>query len=252
MGIDIDGVLNNQTPHFSEWLKKLTGIILDETKLKEIPVSLNAGIGVSDMDEKIVFNTKEYWEQLPQKADAALRVNDFQKRFGYKILFFSYRDWPQYGSKEVEIKKAITDKGFHPLEKDEIISITVAWLKKNNIDVIMIDGFLSYVGFLLASIFRSRKRAVIEMGNPYISDTRFGNRFRKSILNKNRFQGANLRGFRFFIEDTPENAIKLSGLCEYVFMFDEPYNAPANYKFPKNIIRVKSWKEIYHHMKALS
>jgi len=252
IGIDIDGVLNDQTAHFAEWLFKLRGITLDKSKLKEIPVSLNSGIGVTDFDEKVVFNTKEYWEQMPQKTDAALRVNDFQKRFGYKILFFSYRDWPQYGSDESQIKKEITGKNFHPLKKGEIVPITNSWLKQNGIDVIVIDGFLSYLNYLLQSIFRSKKRAVIEMGNPYISDTRFGNRFRKHILNRNRFQGANMRGFRFFIEDTPENAIKLSAFCEYIFMFDEPYNDANNYKFPKNVIRVKSWREIYHHMKTLS
>ena len=252
IGIDIDGVLNNQTLHFAKWLKELRGITLDETKLKEIPVSLNSGIGISDFDEKVVFNTKEYWESLPQKDNAAMRVNDFPKRFGFKILFFSYRDWPQYGSREVEIRSAITEKGYHPIEKGEITTVTSKWLKANNITAVMIKGFLSSSYYYIVSLFKGNKRAVIEVGNPYISDTRFWNHFRKSILNRNRFQGASIKGFRFFSEDTPENAIKLSSLCEYVFMFDEPYNAADNYSFPKNVIRVKSWTDIYRHLKTLS
>lgn len=254
IGIDIDGVLNYQTLHFASWLKKMRGIELDITKLKEIPVSLNSGIGVNDIDEKIVFNTREYWESLPQKEGASLRVNDFQKRFGYNIVFYSYRDWPQYGAQEDNIKNEIKSQKLTPLESGDISKITSEWLKKNDMCVSLIDGYISYLKYLIRiNLFRrNTKNAFIELGNPYISDTRFGNNFRKKMLNRNRFQGANTNGFRFFIEDNPENAIKLSGLCDYVFMFNEPYNGDSNYSFPKNVIRVNNWNEIYHHMKILS
>ena len=253
IGIDIDGVLNDQTKHFKFWLEKMTGKVLDIALLKEIPVSLNEQIGVSDFDEKVVFNTKEYWETLPAKDDAAKRVNDFQKRFGLKLQFFSYRDWPQYGAEENKIKDIIKGKECTPLEKNEITKITKKWLKQKGIDVIMPNNIFSSIYYRLRNPFLSRKKAMIEIGNPYISDTRFWNYFRKSILNRNRFQGANLKSFKFSIEDTPENAIKLSGLCEYVFMFDEPYNSDIlKYDFPKNVIRVNSWNDIYRYLKSLS
>lgn len=253
IGIDIDGVVNDQTSHFANWLKNLTGKDLDLNLLKEIPVSINPNIGVSDLDEKIIFNTKEYWETLPIKNDAARRINEFQKRFGLKIFFFSYRDWPQFGSQEALIKQTITSKNLTPLKKGDIAVLTAKWLKTAEINSIIVHGFLSSVVFRIQSIFKSNKRAVIEMGNQYISDTRYWNHFRRAILNRNRFQGASIKGFKFFIEDTPENAIKLSNLCEYVFMFDEPYNRDTSkYNFPKNVIRVYTWNEIYSYLKSLS
>lgn len=246
-------MLNDQTSHFSDWLKKLTGKELNLNLLKEIPVSINPGIGITDYEEKMVFNTKEYWESLPLKQNAANRINEIQKRFGFKVLFFSYRDWPQYGNQEASYRQDILARGYTPLQKKEIPSITTTWLKNGGINAEVISGFFPSLWHSIKGIFISQKKVIIEMGNPYISDTRFWNYFRRSILNKNRFQGANIQGFRFFIEDTPENAIKLSSLCDYVFMFEEPYNMDiVRYNFPKNVIMVKSWNDIYRYLKSLT
>lgn len=251
IGIDIDGVLNNQTKHFVDYLKKITGKHIEADDIKEIPVHLNETLGVSSLDERCVFNTKEYWENLSIRPNTALRVNEFQKRFGYSILFFSYRDWPQYSNNQekTKIDDIIRKAGFTPLKKDEIISITRKWLEKNNIEVIYSKGLINVLKNQLSSLFFFNKILTIEMGNPYITDTRFLNKMKKAIRNNNRFQGASLKGFKFFIDDTPENALKLSGLCDYVFLFDEPYN--QNIQLPKNIIRVKSWDEIYKNLKRL-
>jgi uncharacterized HAD superfamily protein len=253
-GVDIDGVLSDQTTHFVKWLEKLTGKIINLTEIKEIPVHLNESLGITNSDERTVFSTKEYWEQLPVKNKAVERLMEFQKKFGYRIYFFSYRDWPQYGSEETEILEMIKSKGYTPLKKGEIAEITKKWLNKNKINAhIVSDRWSAFMYRMINTLSFTKKRSlVIEMGNPYISDTRFWNQFRKAILNRNRFQGAKLKGFRFFIEDTPENAIKLSTMCDYVFMFDEPYNSDESYRFPKNVLRVKSWDDIYRHMKRLS
>ena len=270
-GVDIDGVLNNQTSHFVEWLRNMTGMQINSEDIKEIPVSLNGTLGVSDSDEKLVFNSREYWETLPVKLDAAKRINDFQKRFGYNVFFFSYRAWPQYGNDEMAIRQRIIEKGYTPLNDNEIFSITSKWLQSVGIEAMIVDGFISNIKYRYNRLFKGVKKVVIEMGNPFISDNRYWNRFQKAIRNNNRFQGANLKGFRFFIEDTAENAIKLSVLCDYVFMFDEPYNKEIKteesnaadidslgrkfkkgYTFPKNVIRVSSWDDIYRHLKYLS
>ncbi|ADQ78733.1 hypothetical protein Palpr_0575 [Paludibacter propionicigenes WB4] len=258
IGIDIDGVLNNQTEHFISWIKTLTGKDIEANAIKEIPVSLNLGIGISDLEERLVFNTKEYWESLIIKDNAAKRINDLQKRFGYKIKFFSYRDWPQYGSDETYIKKIIIEKGFTPLNKKEISHITSKWINNafNTSKPLVKENIIVYysksVYYCLQKIFfSSKKKVLIEKGNPYISDRRFMRHNRYAIINKNRFQYANNKGFKFFVEDTPENAIKLSGLCDYIFMFDQPYNQKEYYDFPKNVIRVKTWDDIYKQLKTL-
>ncbi len=254
MGIDIDGVVSQQTEHFEVWLKNLTGKSLDKTKLHEIPVHLNANINITDLDERMVFSTKEYWETLPLKEGAQKRIDDFHKRFGLQILFFSYRDWPQYGAEKELITNTIKNSGYTPIkEKKEMIKITNEWLKQNNLKAKVFSNRFEKCLFWVNKQFVHKRSATIEMGNPYITDTRFKNSFRKSILNNNRFQGANVKGFKFFIEDTPENAIKLSSLVDYVFLYDEPYNRDEErYGFPKNVIRVKSWNDIYRYLKILS
>lgn len=259
-GIDIDGVLNNQTSQFADYLYKLTGKKIDITKIKEIPVSLNSSLDISDEDEKLVFNTKEYWQSLELKKGADKKINDIQKKFGYKITFFTYRDFPQYPNDSTEkeaIKSKIRAKNYTPLEEGELPEVTANWLKNNNIlskneTNIIIKNWFVKILYKISSLFIEYKKVVIERGNPYISDTRFFNNYRKEILNRNRFQSSKLKGFRFFIEDFPENAIKLSSLCDYVFMFDEPYNKQENYNFPKNVIRVESWDDIYRYLKILS
>ncbi|WP_445749861.1 hypothetical protein [Polaribacter sp.] len=251
IGVDIDGVLNNQTDHFIKYLRKITDIEISAKSIKELPVHLNKNIGVSLKDEKCVFNAKEYWENLKIRPNTSLRINEFQKRFGYKILFFSYRDWPQYENEieKKEIETIIKNAGFTPLKNNEIISITKEWLKKNGIEVVLSNGFLNRVKSFFKNFVFSNKTLTIEMGNPYISDNRFFNFTNKSIRNNNRFQSASINGFRFFVDDTPENAIKLSNLCDYVFLFEEPYNKDV--LMPKNVIRVKSWNDIYRHLKKL-
>jgi uncharacterized HAD superfamily protein len=260
-GIDIDGVLNNQTEQFVDYLFLLTGKKINKSRIKEIPVSLNRDLGISDEDEKLVFNTKEYWQGLELKPKADKRINDIQRKFGYKITFFTYRDFPQYPTIEEDkeaIKAKIIERGYIPLKDGELQQITAQWLKEKNIlnekeaNYIIVKNPLTKIWFQVSSFFVAYKRVVIERGNPFISDTRFFNNYRKEILNQNRFQFSKLKGFRFFIEDFPENAIKLSALCDYVFMFDEPYNKKENYNFPKNIIRVESWEDIYRHLKTLS
>ena len=89
------------------------------------------------------------------------------------------------------------------------------------------------------------------MGNPYVSDLRFTKHLRNQILSRNRFQKSNLNSFRFFIEDSPENAIKLSSLCNYVFLLKEPYNIDEKFCYPKNVISVDNWDDIYRNLKML-
>lgn len=252
VGIDIDGVLNNQTKHFSNFLKIYTGKELDISKFNEMPVNLNPGINVSDYEERLIFNTKEYWETLPIKENSIKRINELQKRFGMKIIFFSYRDWPQYNNDEQIIKSEIKKNGYTPLENKQIIKITENWLKSNSLNAKVVGNYFQKLRNIFLSFFTDTKSVIIELGNPHISVNRNYYKLRKAILNNNRFQGANLKGFKFFIEDTPESAIKLANLCDYVFLFDEPYNKSENYNFPKNVIRVYSWDDIYRNLKKIS
>lgn len=250
IGVDIDGVLNKQTDHFIEWLKRLTGKEISKEQIKEIPVYFNKNVGVTEFDEWLVFNCKEYWETLPPKTNAFYRLKIFRKTFGYQIRIFSFRPWPIYGDKKKEIEKIIKSNGYTPLQKNEISKITKIWLKKNGLNVYLIDGrFSAFLNFI--NPFKTKPILTIEKGNPYVTDNRFFFILKKQQLLRNRFQGSKAKKIKFFMEDTPENAIKLSAICDYVFLFSEPYNKDKN-KFSKNIISVNSWDDVYKWFKTLS
>nr|WP_299214381.1 hypothetical protein [uncultured Allomuricauda sp.] len=251
IGVDIDGVLNEQTDHFIKWLYIMTGKKIAKEEILEIPVHLNKNLNVSEYEEWLVFNCREYWETLPQKENAFYRLKTLQKTFGYDLRIFSYRPWPIYGTKKKEISKVIKDKGYTPLKRNEISKVTKTWLKTNGLNTILIDkrfkAFLNYINPL--KIFPI---LTIEKGNPYVTDHRFFFILRKQLLLINRFQGSKTKKIKFFFEDTPENAIKLSRICDYVFLLQEPYNNENRYKYPKNIIMVDSWNDVYRWFKALS
>lgn len=50
--------------------------------------------------------------------------------------------------------------------------------------------------------------------------------------------------FDYFIEDCPDNVIDLCNNVTKIFLIDHIYN--RNFELPNNVIRVKTWDEIYH------
>ena len=73
---------------------------------------------------------------------------------------------------------------------------------------------------------------------------------------ENRFNYARRKRIRFFVEDDWIKAIKLSYVCDVVFLIDHPYNQAAESdhskhsdasiigKLPANVVRVTSWLEL--------
>lgn len=66
---------------------------------------------------------------------------------------------------------------------------------------------------------------------------------------KNRFYESSKKNIRFFVEDDLRKAIKLSYICDFIFLLDHPYNQERN--LPNNVFRVKSWEEIYRKIREL-
>ena len=105
-------------------------------------------------------------------------------------------------------------------EIKDIEKITKDWLKNNQLP---------------------SKRVIFEKGNV---DLPIGTN--KNVY-KTRFYYAKTRKIKYFVEDEPAKAIKLSQICRYVFLVDHIYNQLNN--LPYNIIRVKNWSEIYDYLK---
>jgi uncharacterized HAD superfamily protein len=211
IGIDIDGVLNKQREQFAEVLLEKCGKKIYPEAITSIPVS-NAGLGVTQEDEKSVFNEPKYWIEMPVRESASRAVQDISETFGYKVFIFTHRPWMP----------------------SKIHKISKKWLETNDIP---------YNRLIL-------ERGNVYASDTTYWFLRRGSLFRKpNSRTRSRFQYSRRKNFRYFVEDHPDNARKLADLCEYVFLIKHPYNESVN--FPSNVIKVGGWEEILEQMKLL-
>lgn len=262
IGIDIDGVLNTHGKKFCEMhmenMEEHYGVgrVPNDKKLAPeditiIPVHRIASKNISIDDEYDVFNNPNYWtEQSSISPDVGKIIKELKNSYGYKIHIHSYRPWPQYSYGKLLSEKDINKSWkIFPIKLSEdwsiylgktkaLKKITKKWLKENNIP------YTSKKLFIEKSSIDSSKRSFSFFGILFgISRNQF----------KNRFYYTNRKPYRYFVEDTPENAIKLASHCEYVFLIDQPYNNEENFSqpLPINVFRVKNWNEIKYKIKEL-
>ena len=250
--------LINTVNTFCEILKDNIEKDVNPAQILIIPVHEFSSLCVTREDERKVFNDPKYWKCMPVVESAADRIRSLRNVFKLKIYIFTYRPWPDIEDKQelIEIIKLFckNSAGFSMRllllllllkiglsfklivkrwKEEPLRLITIKWLKDNKIPY---DKF------------------IFEKGNDYSSDPRgkFNNRFYISRKKK----------IRFFVEDDCEKAIKLSYICDVVFLLSHPYNEPneklpdeinrVRKNLPSNIIRVKNWDEIYQHIRRLS
>ncbi len=258
IGIDIDGVLNKHRETFCEIHKKN---LLTQYKENDIPLELKltpeeiTNIPVSQIEAKKilvnheydVFNNPSYWsDQVLIDNNVGKIIKELKNSFGYKINIHSFRPWPQYTYGKIldreNINKLWGIKTFNfyffKLNFSRAISLkkmTKKWLKKHEIPYNSL--------FIEKSSIDYSKRKVSILGLLLNSYT---NQF------NNRFYYTNLKPYKYFIEDTVENAIKLASTCEFVFLIEQPYNSKVEKEsLPYNIIQVKDWYEIKKNIKKL-
>lgn len=258
IGIDIDGVLNRHKEkfceiHMSNMNSKFNKNIPENKKLNpeeiiQIPVSNIKEKDITIDDEFDVFNNPIYWKtQEPIEPNVGKIVKELKNSFGYKIIIHSYRPWPQYEYGELINSKKINkiwkvymlqyypNKFLYFGKRSRLKRITKEWLKKNNIPYNQL--FLEQSGIDFSA--RSFSFQGIYFN---ISTAKFKNRFFRTAK----------RPYRYFVEDSFENAFKLASTCEYVFLIEHPYNDEKHNKaLPDNVIRVSSWVEIKKKIKEL-
>ena len=244
LGVDIDGVLNQHRTHFCDLLKQNTDISIDPNNITLIPVHENSELNVSRDEERKVFNDPKYWINMPVVDGAEDNLKRIRNAFNLKIFIFTHRPWPitadmnpqekglciqVWKEKVLEFSRQVRERAvrsavviplkirFRPMEE-----ITKLWLRQYGI---------------------TYDRLVIEKASADISDpqTNF----------KNRFHICRKKNIRFFVEDDLIKAVKLAYICDVVFLFDQPYNQNGRI-LPSNIVRVKSWDEIYKEIRRLS
>jgi uncharacterized HAD superfamily protein len=255
IGIDIDGVLNKHRRTFCTLLYKYTNKTLWEDEVIKVPVSLIPNKGITRHDEFIVFNNQKYW--IVQKVfddKTADTIDELRNSFGYKICIFSNRPWPdtkylseneKYGvlkkwwsikcfgkTRQLPLLKILSTTQLYKnkLRYFKIKKITKRWLKKVqiNYDKLIIET---------SSVDNPPAKTLGQIPRPSF---------------RNRYYFARKQHFRYFVEDIPENAIKLSLSCDYIFLIEQPYNSQVDYPdLPKNIIRVKNWSAIKEKIREL-
>jgi len=226
IGIDIDGVLNIHRKHFCSLLSKLCEKKLDPDRITKIPVHEDLENDVTEEDEHTVFNCPDYWTKMPPDKDSIDIIKKLKNVMNYRIMIFTYRPWPHPSTFPYDYKNDLEKawKKIHTRWKKPgkaVKKITKKWLKNNNYHY---------------------DKLVIELGNIDAADYKSSR--------KNRFVISQKKKIRIFVEDDIFKAKKLSSICELVFLVNQPYNKIENDDvLPKNIVRVKSWNEIYKYIR---
>ena len=246
IGVDIDGVLNAHRPQFSAHLKALTGKDLPADEITHIPVHEIPGTSVTESDEHAVFNWVSYWEDMPPIQDDVGRfVRKLRNILGFQVWIFTHRPWPEPSTfpankechywcawRKLSAWTGIT-KLLHPLD---------TWLENRGVRGIVRGRLVRLVTKKWLRVHEIvYDRLIVEGGNTNTADAR--------TLVRNRYKLARAHEIRIFVEDTLPNALKLSNICHIVFLVDHPYNQDRTGTLPSNIVRVKSWADIYDWLK---
>jgi uncharacterized HAD superfamily protein len=250
IGVDVDGVLNNHRHQFAEFLKQLCGKEIDPESISHVPVHEMPGTNITQFDEHAVFNRAAYWETMPtcnpSPSDALKKIRN---TLGFQVWIFTYRPWPQglsipsdrlaeYWNGWGNAVKQLSAWDFEMLDKVNrwlgewsipnpiadwpIRVITRRWLKREKIPF---------------------NRLTVERGN---TDT-----LEPQVHTRNRFVISRNYRFRAFVDDDLTKARKLAHTCEIVFLFDQPYNQCDPALLPNNVLRVRSWPEIYRKIREI-
>lgn len=251
IGLDIDGVLNKHREHFCHLLFQKAGISIEPEKIDHIPVHESDSLNIKKEDADKVFNSPEYWTDMPKADFTPENIRRLRNIFQFKISIFSYRPWPSIKIAAEEWRKCLLtyeervykekarsgnlmsklnlwfDYNINywladRLRRESIINrMTVLWLRLNDIDY---------------------DELIIEKGSEEIPDP--------VGLYKNRSFISKKKKIRFFVEDDLEKAVKLAYICDVVFLMSHPYNKPKM-PIPSNIVISQTWNEVYRNVRHL-
>lgn len=246
IGVDVDGVLNAHRQQFSAVLKSRTGKEIAPDAITQIPVHEIPGGPVTEGDANAVFNWPEYWTYMPPvQSDIGDLVNKLRNVLGYRVWIFTYRPWPE--------PSMFPNRKLYWSAWNKTSWWSYATRFAHGLDVWMENhGVPALVrGRLIRSITRrwlgerkiSYDKLVIEGGNTSTADAR--------MLTRNRFLFAKKYEFRAFVEDDLTKARKLASICQVVFLVDHPYNQCSPSSLPSNLVRVKSWHDIYRFLRQV-
>ena len=227
IGVDMDGVLNQHRQHFCKLAKKLLNKDINPDNIKKIPVRECKGLGLNIDDEFKIFNTIEYWTDLPAREEVKAVIKQIRSYLKYKIIIYTQRDWPNVDLET--FSENYKNKILGQWKGKDIAKITQKWLRLNGIKY---------------------NKLIVE------------NNYKKG----NRFVDAQRGMIRFFVEDDLMKAKRLANYCDLIFLIRQPYNRKEtneeniskNWKeigdseVPKNVLYVDGWNDIFKYIKELN
>jgi hypothetical protein len=253
IGVDICGVLNEHRRRFCDVLLTTTGKSIEPEEITTVPVHEHPTLGITQRDETLVFNEPEYWTGMVPTSASSERLRSLRNSFRLKVVLFTNRPWPNTTGMKRDVahqtrvrwKRAALEyytqmaatgdiRQTNPLKRPAYwlrVKLGIApieWITRN---------WLEYHKFQFDKL-------IVEKTNDDVAAPQW--RF------PNRFHVSRRRRIRFFVEDVLENAVKLAYICDVVFLFDHPYNRDVEGRaVPSNVVRVKSWDEVYRDVRLL-
>jgi hypothetical protein len=179
-------------------------------------------------------------------------IRKIRNELGYSIWIFTHRGWPQPGryppARAEEYRSAWKDAtkwsryALHP-----VVQRVERWLGETRFHIPEVLGSRPIRSLTKAWLAGKKvlcDRLIIERGNLDTRDPLF--------FTRNRFEMSADRQIRAFVEDDLTKARRLADICEVVFLIDQPYNqTSASAGAPKNIVRVKEWKQIHEYLRRV-
>lgn len=232
IGVDLDGVLNNQTEHFCRTLRNACGKRLLPGEITMIPVRHLPGITYED--ERAVFQSLSYWQGLEPAAGARetlqrLRTNHCM------IHVYTKRPWPDWNVPSKHDRRLLVKEWRGALSGTSLGSVLPV-ITKHQLQRLGERA----MGQVTKKWLRVRQipydRLVLE---PTES---------RGHQARTRFDDAEDGRFQYFVEDDPANATRLAQSCSLVFLLSQPYNAQAS--GVESVVRVNSWAEIAQRLQS--
>lgn len=208
IGIDIDGVLNLHKEQFV----KIYNMLVDSGEIQAPKITL------------------EHIKTIPVQDGGYIKEDDANKVF-YKAEY--WRTMPTTNNAAQIIKNTLINKlGF------KIHIFTSRDWKSKDFDIKGFNIKKETKNWLSKNSY-SWNRIKFESGN-YNHPIGLN-----GALYSNRFYLSAKRKIDIFIEDEPEKARRLSHICRYVLLINQPYNQEdENNPYPYNVIRVNTWNDI--------
>jgi uncharacterized HAD superfamily protein len=256
IGIDIDGVLNQHRKKFCEMAFSKLNRKLKPEEIKILPVHENTRLNppITRADERAIFNDPQYWVEMPVLDGAADAIQTIKNSYLLPVHIFTYRPWP-----DLSVSQGATDEEMRALRQSWRSAADTMARRANVKECVRL-----WVNLVTAVNFRMSIRYITKYWlrvNGITYDSLLVEKGNENIVYsrgryENRFNYAKRKKIKFFVEDDWVKAIKLSYICDLVFLIAHPYNRgtdedPVRHeneavigRLPANILKVESWNQL--------